>query len=205
MVGLGKTTQLAMAAMLMALWGNRPVLIIAPKVLLWQWQHEMEKRLGMPSAVCWIAGNRADRPKARHRLRFQHALPRLHRRPRPPDVGLARGTCPTSGSGSRTSRRCSAPTSRSCWAMAPPPATARSLRTRTGVWRNLDAAIKRPVNQPAFSTELTDPDGESGIASKHSISNQGSLLGNFGPLLSRNPLKINMVRAAGFEPATPSV
>jgi hypothetical protein len=90
-------------------------------------------------------------------------------------------------------------------AMAPPPATARSRRTRTGVWRNLDAAIKRPVNQPACSTELTDPDGESGIASKHPISNQGSLLGNFGPLLFRNPLKINMVRAAGFEPATPSV
>lgn len=51
MVGLGKTIQLAMAAMLMALWGNKPVLIIAPKPLLWQWQDEMEKLLGMPSAV----------------------------------------------------------------------------------------------------------------------------------------------------------
>ena len=36
MVGLGKTIQLAMAAMLMALWGDKPVLIIAPKPLLWQ-------------------------------------------------------------------------------------------------------------------------------------------------------------------------
>lgn len=51
MVGLGKTIQLAMAAMLMALWGNKPVLIIAPKPLLWQWQDEMKKLLGMPSAV----------------------------------------------------------------------------------------------------------------------------------------------------------
>lgn len=51
MVGLGKTIQLAMAAMLMALWGDKPVLIIAPKPLLWQWQDEMDKLLGMPSAV----------------------------------------------------------------------------------------------------------------------------------------------------------
>jgi len=51
MVGLGKTIQLAMAAMLMALWGDKPILIIAPKPLLWQWQDEMDKLLGMPSAV----------------------------------------------------------------------------------------------------------------------------------------------------------
>ena len=41
MVGLGKTLQLAMAGMLMALYGTRPVLILAPKTLLWQWQDEM--------------------------------------------------------------------------------------------------------------------------------------------------------------------
>jgi superfamily II DNA or RNA helicase len=51
MVGLGKTVQLAMAAMLMALWGDKPVLIIAPKPLLWQWQDEMLTLLDMPSAV----------------------------------------------------------------------------------------------------------------------------------------------------------
>jgi len=51
MVGLGKTIQLAMAALLMALWGKKPILIIAPKPLLWQWQDEMLKLLGMPSAV----------------------------------------------------------------------------------------------------------------------------------------------------------
>lgn len=62
------------------------------------------------------------------------------------------------------------------------------------------------ARQPTGLLDGADrPDGESGIASKHPISNQGSLQGNLGPLLFRNPLKINMVRAAGFEPATPSV
>jgi len=51
MVGLGKTAQLALAAQLMALHGDRPVLIIAPKTLLWQWQEEMQTLLDMPSAV----------------------------------------------------------------------------------------------------------------------------------------------------------
>ncbi|MFT6380894.1 MAG: superfamily II DNA or RNA helicase [Akkermansiaceae bacterium] len=51
MVGLGKTIQLAMSAMLMALHGDRPVLIIVPKPLVWQWQDEMDKLLDMPSAV----------------------------------------------------------------------------------------------------------------------------------------------------------
>jgi superfamily II DNA or RNA helicase len=51
MVGLGKTVQLALSAQLMALQGNKPVLIIAPKTLLWQWQDEMTTLLAMPSAV----------------------------------------------------------------------------------------------------------------------------------------------------------
>ena len=42
-VGLGKTLQLAMAAQLMALTGSRPVLILAPKPLLWQWQDELSR------------------------------------------------------------------------------------------------------------------------------------------------------------------
>lgn len=51
MVGLGKTLQLALAAQLMALHGALPVLIIAPKTLIWQWQDEMQNLLDMPSAV----------------------------------------------------------------------------------------------------------------------------------------------------------
>jgi len=50
-VGLGKTLQLAMSAKLMALYGDKPVLVIVPKTLVWQWQDEMKTLLDMPSAV----------------------------------------------------------------------------------------------------------------------------------------------------------
>ena len=50
-VGLGKTIQLAMAAELMALVGDKPVLVLAPKALIWQWQGELTELLDMPSAV----------------------------------------------------------------------------------------------------------------------------------------------------------
>ncbi|MDR3281081.1 MAG: phospholipase D-like domain-containing protein [Synergistaceae bacterium] len=52
-VGLGKTVQLAMAAKLMALYGDKPILIIVPKTLLFQWQDELKTLLDMPSAV-WL-------------------------------------------------------------------------------------------------------------------------------------------------------
>lgn len=50
-VGLGKTLQLAMSAKLMALYGEKPILILVPKTLVWQWQSEMKTLLDMPSAV----------------------------------------------------------------------------------------------------------------------------------------------------------
>ena len=50
-VGLGKTIQLAMAAQLIALTGSKPILVICPKTLIWQWQTEMLDLLDMPSAV----------------------------------------------------------------------------------------------------------------------------------------------------------
>ena len=50
-VGLGKTLQLAMSALLIALTGEKPILIICPKTLVWQWQGEMRDLLDMPSAV----------------------------------------------------------------------------------------------------------------------------------------------------------
>lgn len=60
-VGLGKTLQLAMAAQLMALQGDKPVLIIVPKTLLWQWQDELKTLLDIPSAAWngkqWIDEN----------------------------------------------------------------------------------------------------------------------------------------------------
>ena len=51
MVGLGKTVQLALSAKLMALHGDKPILVIVPKTLLWQWQDEINTLLDMPSAV----------------------------------------------------------------------------------------------------------------------------------------------------------
>lgn len=50
-VGLGKTLQLAMSAMLIALTSEKPILVICPKTLVWQWQGEMRDLLAMPSAV----------------------------------------------------------------------------------------------------------------------------------------------------------
>lgn len=65
-VGLGKTIQLAMSAQLMALYGDKPVLIIVPKTLTWQWQNEMNELLDMPSAVWdgryWIDENGVEYP-----------------------------------------------------------------------------------------------------------------------------------------------
>jgi hypothetical protein len=65
-VGLGKTVQLAMAAQLMALVGEKPILVLAPKTLVWQWQDELLELLDMPSAVWtgkqWIDENEVEYP-----------------------------------------------------------------------------------------------------------------------------------------------
>lgn len=50
-VGLGKTLQLAISAQLIALTGERPILVICPRTLIWQWQSKMQDLLDMPSAV----------------------------------------------------------------------------------------------------------------------------------------------------------
>ena len=67
-VGLGKTIQLAMAAQLMALSGSKPVLVLVPKPLIWQWQSELHHLLDMPSAVWdgqrWVDENRLEHPSA---------------------------------------------------------------------------------------------------------------------------------------------
>lgn len=65
-VGLGKTLQLAMSGLLIALIGNKPILVICPKTLVWQWQGEMNELLEMPSAVwtgkTWIDENNIEHP-----------------------------------------------------------------------------------------------------------------------------------------------
>jgi len=67
-VGLGKTVQLAMAAMLMALDDpdGGPILVLAPKPLLQQWQDELMELLHLPSARwngrAWIDENEVEHP-----------------------------------------------------------------------------------------------------------------------------------------------
>lgn len=67
-VGLGKTVQLAMAAMLMALDepDGGPILVLAPKPLLEQWQDELMELLHLPSARWngrgWVDENDVEHP-----------------------------------------------------------------------------------------------------------------------------------------------
>jgi hypothetical protein len=67
-VGLGKTVQLAMAAMLMALDDpdGGPILVLAPKPLLQQWQDELMELLELPSARwngrAWVDENDLEYP-----------------------------------------------------------------------------------------------------------------------------------------------
>jgi len=67
-VGLGKTVQLAMAAMLMALDDpdGGPILVLAPKPLLQQWQDELMELLSLPSArwngKTWVDENDLEYP-----------------------------------------------------------------------------------------------------------------------------------------------
>jgi hypothetical protein len=94
-VGLGKTLQLAMAAELMALAGDKPVLILAPKPLLWQWQDELDNLLDMPSAVWdgkqWVDENGIEYPST-----GPEAIRRCPRR-----VGIVSAGLITHGSGVR--------------------------------------------------------------------------------------------------------
>ncbi len=50
-VGLGKTVQLALAAMLMSLWDGGRVVVFVPKTLTHQWQDELWSLLRLPSAI----------------------------------------------------------------------------------------------------------------------------------------------------------
>lgn len=67
-VGLGKTVQLAMAALLMALDDPEggPILVLAPKPLLQQWQDELMELLLLPSARwngrAWVDENEVEYP-----------------------------------------------------------------------------------------------------------------------------------------------
>ncbi|WP_201370537.1 phospholipase D-like domain-containing anti-phage protein [Ktedonobacter robiniae] len=56
-VGVGKTLSLATSAMVAALLGDGPVLILCPATLCLQWQVELNDKLGIPSAI-WISNRK---------------------------------------------------------------------------------------------------------------------------------------------------
>ena len=91
-VGLGKTLQLAMAAQLMALTGDKPVLVLAPKPLLRQWQEELDTLLGLPSAL-WDGSQWVDEQGIEHPGTGDDAIRRCPRR-----VGIISTGLITSGS-----------------------------------------------------------------------------------------------------------
>ena len=91
-VGLGKTLQLAMAAQLMALTGDKPVLVLAPKPLLRQWQEELDTLLGLPSAL-WDGRQWVDEQGIEHPGTGDDAIRRCPRR-----VGIVSTGLITSGS-----------------------------------------------------------------------------------------------------------
>lgn len=55
---------MAAAALVLSMLDDKPVLILAPATLIWQWQEELEDKLGVPAAVwstqkkCWLDGER---------------------------------------------------------------------------------------------------------------------------------------------------
>ncbi len=55
---------MAAAALVLSFLDDKPVLILAPATLIWQWQEELDDKLGVPSAVwssqrkCWMDGER---------------------------------------------------------------------------------------------------------------------------------------------------
>ena len=63
-VGLGKTLSMAAAALVLSMLDDKPVLVLAPATLIWQWQDELEDKLGIPAAVwstqkkCWLDSER---------------------------------------------------------------------------------------------------------------------------------------------------
>lgn len=55
---------MAAAALVLSILDDKPVLILAPATLIWQWQEELEDKLGISSAVwstqkkCWLDSER---------------------------------------------------------------------------------------------------------------------------------------------------
>lgn len=89
-VGLGKTVQLGLAAKLMALSGEKPILILCPKPLTWQWQAEMWNLLQFPVAV-WNGRQWVDENGIEHAAIGPEGLRKCPRRAGIVSTGLVKG------------------------------------------------------------------------------------------------------------------
>lgn len=78
-VGLGKTVQLGMAAQLMALQSELPVLVLLPKTLMEQWQTELWDLMEIPSAR-WNGKTWIDEAGFEHTLNGKNPLLRCPRK-----------------------------------------------------------------------------------------------------------------------------
>ena len=72
-VGLGKTLSLAACALASALLNDGPVLILCPSTLTFQWQTELDDKLGIPSAV-WSSNRKVWLDQKGHTIRTQGAI-----------------------------------------------------------------------------------------------------------------------------------
>ncbi|MBX3108932.1 MAG: hypothetical protein KF743_07110 [Fimbriimonadaceae bacterium] len=88
-VGLGKTVQLGLAAKLMALSGDKPILILCPKPLMWQWQAEMWNLLQFPVAV-WNGRQWVDENGIEHAAIGMEGLRKCPRRAGVVSTGLVK-------------------------------------------------------------------------------------------------------------------
>ncbi len=91
-VGLGKTVQLALAAMLMALKGDKPILVLVPKPLVLQWQDELRELLALPCAI-WTGKAWLDEQGIEHPVSSSDAVKKCPRR-----IGIISQGLITSGS-----------------------------------------------------------------------------------------------------------
>ncbi len=73
--------------------GEKPILVICPKTLVWQWQGEMRDLLAMPSAV-WDGKRWVDERGIEYPASGPEAIRRCPRR-----VGIVSSGLITSGSG----------------------------------------------------------------------------------------------------------
>lgn len=75
-VGLGKTLQLAMSAMLIALTGDKPILVICPKTLLWQcWPRRRRYNFARSKrGTCWTFWPATTKACSVKSSRFERAL-----------------------------------------------------------------------------------------------------------------------------------